>query len=99
MDDQELLSRQHKTATMEGKYILTIDGLEENRLFSSFSVDNKGSLLTNLKRSIAICAAREMNHRDRFSIEGYTSCKLQIDEREEIFRYTSKYSRDGQWYD
>ncbi len=41
MYDRELLSRQHKTATMEGKYILTIDGLEGNGLFSSFSVDNK----------------------------------------------------------
>ncbi len=53
----ELLLRQHKTATMEGKSILTIDGLEENELFSSFSVDNKGSLLTNLIRGIAIYAA------------------------------------------
>jgi hypothetical protein len=99
MYDQELLSRQHKTATMEGKYILTIDGLEENGLFSSFSVDNKGSLLTNLIRGIVIYAAREMNYHDRFSIVGYTSCKLHIDEREEIFRCTSKYSGDGQWYD
>ena len=40
-----------------------------------------------------------MNYRDRFSIIGYTSCKLHIDKREEIFRCTSKYSGDGQWYD
>ncbi len=40
-----------------------------------------------------------MNYRDRFSIVGYTSCKLHIDEREEIFRRTLKYSGDGQWYD
>jgi hypothetical protein len=84
---------------MEGKYILTIDGLEENGLFTSFSVDNKGSLLTNLLRGIAIYVAREMNNCDRFSIVGYTSCKLHIDKREEIFRCTSKYSGDGQWYD
>jgi hypothetical protein len=38
MDGQKLLSRQHKTATMEGRYILTIDGLEENKLFSRASV-------------------------------------------------------------
>ncbi len=48
MDDGELLSRQHRTTMMEGKYILTIEGLEENGLFSSFSLDNKGSLPTNL---------------------------------------------------
>jgi hypothetical protein len=99
MDDQELLSRQHRTATMEGKYILTIDGLEENGLFTSFSVDNKGSLLPNLIRGIAIYAAREMNNSDRISIVGYTSCKLHIDKREEFFRCTSKYSGVGQWYD
>jgi hypothetical protein len=52
-----------------------------------------------LIRGIAIYAAREMNYHDRFSIVGYTSCKLHIDEREEIFRCTSKYSGDGQWYD
>ncbi len=45
---------------MEGKYILTIDRLEENGLFSSFSVDNKGSLLTNLIWGIAIYAATRL---------------------------------------
>jgi hypothetical protein len=77
------------------EYIFTIDRLEENGLFSSFSVDNKGSLLTNLITGIAMYSAREMNYHDRFSIVGYTSCKLHIDKREEFFRCTSKYSGDG----
>jgi hypothetical protein len=51
-----------------------------------------------LIRGIAIYAAREINYCDRFSIVGYNYCKLHIDKREEIFRCTSKYSRDGQWY-
>jgi hypothetical protein len=84
---------------MEGKYILTIGRLEENGLFTSFSVDNKDSLPAILIRGIAIYAAKEMKYCDRFSIVGYTSCKLHIDKREGIFRCTSKYSRDGQWYD
>jgi len=84
---------------MEGKFILTIEELQENGLFNNFIVDNMSTLSINLIWGIAIYAAREMNHRNRFIIVGFTACKLRIDERDEIFRCTSKYSRDGQWYD
>jgi hypothetical protein len=99
IDDWGTSWRVNTKAIMEGKYILTIDGLEENGIFSKFSVDNSQRLPTNLIREIAMYAAREMNHRDRFSVVGYTSCKLHLDKREEMFRCTSIYSQDGQWYD
>ncbi len=86
-----MLSRRHRTTVMGGKFILTIVELQENGLFSRFLVYNMGTLST-LIRGIVIYAAREMNHRDRFSIVGFTTCKLYIDKREEIFRCTSKYS-------
>jgi hypothetical protein len=84
---------------MEGKFILAIEELQENGLFNHFFVNNMSTLSTNLIRGIAIYAAREMNHRGRLRIVGFTACKLCIDEKEEIFRCTSKYSQDGEWYD
>ncbi len=63
IDDRGTSWRVNTKAIIEGKYILTIDGLEENGIFSKFSVDN-------LIWGIAIYAAREMNHCNRFSIVG-----------------------------
>jgi hypothetical protein len=59
IDDQGKSWRINTEAITEGKYILTIDGLEENGIFSKFSVDNSQRLPTNLIRGIAIYAARE----------------------------------------
>jgi hypothetical protein len=99
IDKEDTLSRQHRTTVTEGKFILTIEELQENGLFNNFIVNNMSTLSINLIQGIAIYAAREMNRRNRFIIVRFTACKLRIDERDEIFRCTSKYSRDGQWYD
>jgi hypothetical protein len=85
--------------SMEGKYNLTIEGLEENGVFTNFKVHTNLKLPTNLIRGIAVYGAREMNLCGEFSVTGYTSCKLNIDDRLEIFRCTSRYGQDGQWYD
>jgi hypothetical protein len=87
------------TITMEGKYILTLEGLEENGIFKHYHVDNSSSLSTSLIRGIAVYASRELSIQDRCSIVGYTACKMRVDERDEIFRCNYNYSRDGQWYD
>jgi hypothetical protein len=89
----------NRKTTMEGKYILTIEGLEDNGIFANFSVNNKYSLPTNLIRGIAVYAAREKNLCGKFSTSVFTSCKLHLDDRDKIFRCTSKYAQDGQWYD
>ncbi len=40
-----------------------------------------------------------MNLRGKFSTSVFTSCTLHLDDRDKIFRCTSKYAQDGQWYD
>ena len=84
---------------MEGKYILTLEGLEDNGIFSHYKVDKSTSLPTHLIWGIAVYASRELNIQDRFSVVGYTVCKMRVDERDDMFRCSSNYSHDGQWYD
>jgi hypothetical protein len=93
------MSENDGTITMEGKYILTLEGLEENGIFKHYNVDNSSSLPTHLIRGIAVYASRELGIQDRCSIVGYTACKMQVDKRDEILRCNSNYSHDGQWYD
>jgi hypothetical protein len=57
IDDRGTSWRVNTKAITDGKYILTIDGLEENGIFSKFSVDNSQSLPTNLIWGIAIYAS------------------------------------------
>jgi hypothetical protein len=52
-----------------------------------------------LIRGIAVYAASAMNLRGKFSSSVFTSCTLHLDDRDKIFRCTSKYPQDGQWYD
>ena len=87
---------------MEGKYILTIDGLVENGIFAQYVATRKKSSLflhINLIRGIAIYASCELNCRGTVTTSGFTSCKMNIEQREEIFRCTSKFAQDGEWYD
>ena len=95
----QTVSKNDGTITMEGKYILTLEGLEENGIFKHYNVDNSSSLPTHLIRGIAVYASRELGIQDRCSIVGYTACKMRVDERDEIFRCNSNYSHDEQWYD
>ena len=88
--------------TLEGKFILTIEGLVENGIFDQYVATQKKSSIAlhiNLVRGIAIYASRELNCRGTVTTSGFTSCKLNIGEREEIFRCTSKFAQDGEWYD
>jgi hypothetical protein len=71
---------------------------DENSGVQKVQNRNNCGIPRNSERISQSSAAREMNYCDRFSIVGYTSCKLHNDKREEIFRCT-KYSGDGQWYD
>ena len=48
INKEDLLSRQHRTTVMEGKFIHTIEELQENGLFNNFIVDNMSTLPTNL---------------------------------------------------
>ena len=95
----QTVSKNDGTVTMEGKYILTLEGLEDNGIFSHYKVDKSTSLPTHLIWGIAVYASRELNIQDRFSVVGYTVCKMRVDERDEMFRCRSNYSHDGQWYD
>jgi hypothetical protein len=63
---------------MEGKYILTLEGLEDNGIFSHYKVDNSTSLPTHLIWGIAVYASRELNIQDRFSVVGYTCAKCEL---------------------
>ncbi len=98
-NNEQTVSKNNGMTKMEGKYTLTIEGLEDNGIFSQYNVDNSCSLPTHLIRGIAVYAARELNIQDRFSVVDYTACKMHVDERDEIFRCSSKYAQDGQWYD
>jgi len=95
----QTVSKNYVTAKMECKYTLTLEGLEDNGIFSQSNVDNSCSPPTHLIRGIVVYAARELNIQDRFSVIGYTACKMHVDESDESFRCSSKYSHDGQWYD
>ncbi len=84
------------------KYILTIEGLVENGIFDQYDATQKKSNISlhiNLVRGIAIYASCELNCRGTVTTSGFTLCKLNIEEREEIFRCTSKFAQDGEWYD
>ena len=73
--------RQKKTI-LEGKYILTIDGLVENGIFAQFVATQKKSSISlpiNLIRGIAIYASRELNCRGTVTTSGFTLCKLNIE--------------------
>ncbi len=62
------VSKNDGTITMEGKYILTLEGLEENGIFKHYHVDNSSSLSTSLIRGFAVHASRELSIQDRCSI-------------------------------
>ena len=84
---------------MEGKYTLTIEGLEDNGILSHYKVDNSWSLPTHLIWGVAVYVMRELKIHGRCSVVSYTASKMHVNKIDEIFRCSSKYAQDGQWYD
>ncbi len=56
----QTVSKNDGTVTTEGKYILTLEGLEDNGIFSHYKVDNSTSLPTHQIWGIAVYASREL---------------------------------------
>ena len=97
-ETQPRTSSTHSYPVMEGKYQFS---LRINR--NSFS----DPVMSNNKKKPSVkfieTVVKHLTHRDAHSrqckITGYTACKLELDGRVEIFRATSNYGSDGEWYD
>ncbi len=84
---------------MEGKYKLTLN-INGNGFTDPIISDGKRIHVKFVKAMASFVFKHDSQSR-QYIIHGYTytACKLQLEGRVEIFRATSSYGTNGEWYD
>ena len=84
---------------LEGKYVLTFQGLTAEGTFDLAKTQRRTDLPDRCVQAIALFAAKQDDYHHNYSVTGYTACKFLLDGRHEIFRAISSFMDDGHWYD
>jgi hypothetical protein len=95
----EGLEKKKDVPVMEGRYVLTFEGLTAEGTFDYTKTLRRTNLPDRCVQAIALFAAKQDDYRDNYSVTGYTACKFLLDGRSEIFRAISSFMDDGHWYD
>jgi hypothetical protein len=82
---------------MEGRYQLTLDINDDG--FTDPVISNEKKVPVKFVEAVVKYLTMHDAHSRQYKITGYTACKLEVEGREEIFRATSNYGSDGEWYD
>jgi hypothetical protein len=93
------LEKKKDVPVMEGRYVLTFEGLTAEGTFDHTKTLRRTNLPDRCVQAIALFAAKQDDYRDNYSVTGYTACKFLLDGRSEIFRAVSSFMDDGHWYD
>jgi hypothetical protein len=83
-----------------GKYELTFSGLEDMGIFTEYSVSNKNKNppLKCICR-ISIYAATQFHQCGMTTVTCYTSCNMNLENKNVTFCSTCNFGEDGDWYD
>ena len=82
---------------MEGRYQLTLDINDDG--FTDPVISNRKKVPVKFVEAVVKYLTLLDAHSRQYNITGYTACKLEVEGREELFRATSNYGSDGEWYD
>jgi hypothetical protein len=82
---------------MEGKYTLTLK-INGNH-FTNPIISNGKSISVKFVEAMVRFISQNVSSSKQYQINGFTSCKLKLEGREEIFRAIWSYGNDGEWYD
>jgi hypothetical protein len=82
---------------MEGKYTLTLN-INGNH-FTNPIISNGKSISVKFIEAMVRFISQNDSSSKQYQINGFTSCKLKLEGREEIFRAIWSYGNDGEWYD
>ncbi len=82
-----------------GKYELTFSGLEDMGIFKEYSVSNKNkNPPLKFIRGISVYAATQFHQCGMTTVTCYTSCNMNLENRNVTFCSTCNFGDDGDWY-
>jgi hypothetical protein len=82
---------------MEGKYTVTLN--KNGSDFTEPIISNGKSISVKFVEAMVHFIFQHDSRSKLYNINDFTACKLQLDEREEIFRAIWSYGNNGEWYD